>query len=216
MKIEYLGHSCFKLTESTGTSVLCDPFDAGIGYKMPRAEADAVTVSHRHYDHANISAVGGNPRIISGDCNFNGVKVSAVQTYHDDAGGKLRGGNTIFKFRMDGIDVCHMGDIGEPCSAELIERLLPVNVLLIPVGGTYTVDAEGAKEYVDRIMPDIVIPMHYKCKGNKMDIDRVEQFTDLFDKDIVEETETSEISLDRADFTGGTRVIVLERLEDNE
>ena len=213
MKIDYLGHSCFKLTESTGTSIICDPFDGGVGYPMPKESADAVTMSHTHFDHANIKGVGGNPKIIEGNCSFNGVTVSAVASWHDEANGAKRGENKIFKFRIDGIDVCHMGDIGEECSAELIERILPVNVLLIPVGGTYTIDAEMAKEYVDRIMPDIVIPMHYKCKGNKMDIDRVEQFLDLFDGDCIEELEESTLSLDRADFTGDTRIIVLKRRE---
>lgn len=214
MKIEYLGHSCFKLTESTGTSIVCDPYEGGIGYNMPPVSADAVTMSHDHYDHANVKAVGGNPRIITGDKTLAGVTISAIPSFHDEVGGKKRGANTIFKFRMDGIDVCHMGDIGEDCSAELIERLLPVNVLLIPVGGTYTVDAETAKEYVDRIMPDIVIPMHYKCKGNKMDIDRVDGFLSLFDDDCIEEIESGELELDRRDFDGeGTRIIVLDRKE---
>ena len=88
--------------------------------------------------------------------------------------GKLRGENTIFKFRMDGIDVCHLGDLGEECSSALIEAVLPVNVLLIPVGGNYTIDADMAKEYVDRIMPEIVIPMHYRTKDCKLDIDKVD------------------------------------------
>ena len=176
MKIEYLGHSCFKLTESTGTSIVCDPYSEEIGYKMPKTSANAVTVSHTHYDHNAVKNVDGNPEVIQNQTSYSlpGVEVDAVKSFHDDKRGKLRGENTIFKFRMDGIDVCHLGDLGEECSSALIEAVLPVNVLLIPVGGNYTIDAEMAKEYVDRIMPDIVIPMHYKAKACKLDIDKVD------------------------------------------
>lgn len=213
MKIEYLGHSCFKLTESTGTSVVCDPFDGSIGYEMPATTADAVTVSHGHYDHNNIKAVEGNPKIICGESSYDlpGVEIDAIKSFHDKQRGKLRGENLIFKFRMDGIDICHLGDLGEDCSSELIDLLLPVNVLLIPVGGNYTIDAEMAKEYVNRIMPDIVIPMHYKSKGCKLDIEKVDEFINLFDEEYVEEREDNHIELMRSDFDGETKVVVLRR-----
>lgn len=213
MKIEYLGHSCFKLTESTGTSIVCDPYDESIGYEMPDTEADAVTISHGHYDHNNIKAVSGNPKIIDSESSYDlpGVEINAIKSFHDKQRGKLRGENLIFKFRMDGIDVCHLGDLGEDCSAELIDLLLPVNVLLIPVGGNYTIDAEMAKEYVNRIMPDIVIPMHYKSKGCKLDIEKVDEFLNLFEEEYVEEKDESQIELMRSDFDGETKVIVLRR-----
>lgn len=213
MKIEYLGHSCFKLTESTGTSVVCDPYSEDIGYKMPKTLADAVTVSHNHYDHDAVKNVEGNPVIIEKQTSFSlpGVEVDAVKSFHDGKRGKLRGENTIFKFRMDGIDVCHLGDLGEECSSALIESVLPVNVLLIPVGGNYTIDAEMAKEYVDRIMPDVVIPMHYRTKDCKLDIDRVDEFLKLFDEESVEELDDSAIELSRSDLNGGTRIIILRK-----
>ena len=212
MKIEYLGHSCFRLTESTGTSVVCDPYDSSIGYNMPKVAADAVTSSHRHYDHDNTGAVSGNPIIIDSECNYDlhGVQISAVKSFHDGQRGKLRGENLIFKFRMDGIDICHLGDLGEACSSELIELLLPVDVLLIPVGGNYTIDAEMAKEYVDRLMPDAVIPMHYRDKGCKIDIEKVDGFLETFDEEDIEEIESSEIEFTRRG-SDNTRVIVLRR-----
>ena len=142
---------------------------------------------------------------------MHGVEINAIKSFHDGQRGKKRGENTIFKFRMDGIDICHLGDLGEACSAELIDVLLPVNVLLIPVGGTYTIDAEMAKEYVDRIMPDVVIPMHYREKGCKLDIDKVEDFTDLFDEEYVEEIEDGELELMRSDLSGETKIVVLRR-----
>lgn len=211
MKIEYLGHSCFKLTESTGTSVICDPYDEAVGYDLPEMSADAVTVSHHHYDHDAVKSVKGSPVIIDKECSYDlpGVEINAIKSFHDGEEGKLRGVNLIFKFRMDGIDVCHLGDLGEECSSALIDELLPVNVLLIPVGGTYTIDAEMAKEYVDRIMPEVVIPMHYRDKGCKLDIDKVDAFLNLFDD--VEEADESSIELMRNDLKDDTKIVVLRR-----
>lgn len=212
MKIEYLGHSSFKLTESTGTAVVCDPY-TDVGYEMERVQADAVTVSHGHFDHNFIKAVEGNPVVLDKECSYEltGVEIDAIKSFHDRQRGKLRGENLIFKFRMDGIDICHLGDLGEDCSSELIDLLLPVNVLMIPVGGTYTMDAEMAKEYVDRIMPDIVIPMHYKSKDCKLDIAKIDDFLDLFDEDCIEEIEGNGLTLMRSDFDGETRVVVFRR-----
>ncbi len=214
MIIEYLGHSCFKLTESTGTTIVCDPYsEAAVGYAMPKVEADVVTVSHHHSDHDVTSNVGGKPVIIDKEENYDsdGVEINSIKSFHDASRGKKRGENLIFKFRMDGIDVCHLGDLGEKCSSDLIETLLPVNVLLIPVGGNYTIDAEMAKEYVDRIMPDIVIPMHYRTKDCKIDVDKVDEFLELFDEDVIEEAEGNSIELSRTDLSGETKIVVLRR-----
>lgn len=217
MKIRYLGHSSFQLIESTGTTIVTDPYSSSLGSEMPAVTADAVTVSHHHYDHDAVERVGGKPLVIDkeGSYELDGVDINSIRSFHDPEGGRLRGENIIFKFSMDGIEVCHLGDIGEECSTELIEALLPVDVLLIPVGGTYTIDAEQAKEYVDRIMPDIVIPMHYREKGKKLDIDRVEEFTDLFDEEEVDFEGGSEIDISREDLGGDTtRIIVMEKAED--
>ena len=213
MKIRYLGHSSFQLTESTGTTIVTDPYSDSLGCAMPKVSADAVTVSHHHYDHDAVNKIGGKPVVIDKEGNYelSGVEINSIKSFHDGEGGKPRGENIIFKFSMDGIEVCH---IGEECSTELIESLLPVDVLLIPVGGTYTIDAEQAKEYVDRIMPDIVIPMHYREKGKKLDVDRVEEFTDLFDEEEVY-SDVDEIDISREDLGGdSTKIIVMERVED--
>ena len=213
MKIRYLGHSCFLLTESTGTRILTDPY-GDVGFKMPRVEADVVSVSHGHYDHNNVKAVGGNPVVLDkeGQYEVGGVEIIAVKSYHDNANGAERGENLIFKFRLDGIEVCHLGDLGEECSSSLIEMLLPVHVLLIPVGGKYTIDSEQAKEYVDRIMPSIVIPMHYKSKGLSLDIDKPDAFLSQFEEEDVEELEESEIELTRDDIDEETtKIILMER-----
>lgn len=217
MKIRYLGHSGFLLTESTGTSIVTDPY-GDIGFDMPNVSADVVTVSHSHYDHNNIAAVKGNPVVIDKEGNYDigGVGISAIKSFHDSEGGKRRGKNLIFKFRMDGLEICHLGDLGEECSSALIEAILPVHVLLIPVGGKYTIDAEQAKEYVDRIMPSIVIPMHYKTKGLDLDIDKVDEFAGLFeenaDEEQVEQFDGEELELFRDDITEETtKIIIMER-----
>ncbi|MBQ8319577.1 MAG: MBL fold metallo-hydrolase [Clostridia bacterium] len=218
MKIQFLGHSCFKLTESTGTTVITDPY-SGIGYELPKGlEADAVTVSHDHYDHNNVKGVK-TKRVIRGEGFYElpGVEITGVKSYHDEEEGRKRGENVIYKFRMDGMDICHMGDIGEDCSAELIEMLLPVNILLIPVGGTYTVDAERAKEYVDRIMPDVVIPMHYKSRHLTIDLDRAQGFLDQFDDEDVDVCRKDVLEFTRDDLTEeSTKIILMERTKAND
>ena len=175
-------------------------------------------MSHDHYDHNNVKAVKGNPVVIDKEGNYEigGVGITAIRSWHDNESGDKRGENLIFKFRMDGLEICHLGDLGEECSSSLLELLLPVHVLIIPVGGTYTLDAEQAKEYVDRIMPSIVIPMHYKTKGLDMDIDKVSEFTDLFDGSDAEgeiaELGDDELELFRDDITEeSTKIIVMER-----
>ncbi len=215
MKIRYLGHSSFALTESTGTTVVTDPY-GNVGFRLPPVEANAVTVSHSHYDHNNVGGVLGKPVVIDkeGQYEIGGVEITAIKSVHDNENGARRGENLIFKFRMDGLDICHLGDLGEECSSSLIETLLPVQVLLIPVGGKYTIDAEMAKEYVDRIMPSIVIPMHYKTKGLTLDIDKPDDFLDLFEDEEVEYVEDNEIELLRDDISQeSTKIILMERFQ---
>jgi L-ascorbate metabolism protein UlaG (beta-lactamase superfamily) len=214
LKLTWLGHSSFRLEESTGTSVVTDPFHPYVGYEMPNVEADIVTISHGHQDHSYLSAISGNPTVIrnAGFYEIGGVHMLAQKSFHDGSKGAERGSNLLFKFRMDGVEVCHMGDVGEECSVMLVESIMPVNVLLIPVGGKYTIDAEQAKEYVDRIMPDVVIPMHYKTKDCDFDIDKVNEFLSLFEDDDIVYVDSNTVEFDRADFDGeSTKVLVLEK-----
>ncbi len=211
MNLRWLGHSSFRLTESTGTAVVTDPYHPYIGITLPDVQADLVTLSHKHDDHNNSEAVKGSPIVLdeAGAFEVKGIHVSAVSVKHDGENGALRGDNLIFKFRIDGVEVCHMGDIGEECTPELVDAIGTVNVLLIPVGGNYTIDGEQAKEYVDRLMPDIVIPMHYKTKGIDIDIDKADDFLKEFDDEVVEYLDTDNFDITRSQFDGEyTRVIV--------
>ncbi len=212
MKIEWLGHSSFKLTESTGISLVTDPFNAEeVGISFPEVEADIVTVSHDHFDHNCTGAVKEYKMLVNtpGDHGVDGVDIFGFKSYHDDKKGLLRGKNVVFRIRMDGVEVCHLGDIGEELSPMLAELIGSINILLIPVGGRYTIDAAEAKEYVDRLMPDVVIPMHYMMDGYRTQFDELDEFLDLFPKEDVEYADTAALEFDRTDFDGErTRVIV--------
>ena len=202
MIITPLGHSCFLLEESTGTTVVTDPYSSDIGITLPPVSANVVTVSHPHYDHNNVKAVSGNPLVIDkpGMYEVEGVQIFGLNTFHDEEGGKKRGSNVIFNIRMDGVNVCHLGDVGHGPSPLMIESIGPVDILLVPVGGTYTIDAEIAKEYVDRLMPNVIIPMHYKDDSIELDIEGVDAFLDYFDKDDIEYVTDGKVEFDRSDF----------------
>ncbi len=177
MKIGYLGHSAFLLTAEDGTRIVTDPYE-GVGYRMPRTEADCVVCSHAHFDHANVQGVSGVKEVIAeaGAHTFGPFKVTGIPAWHDEVQGAKRGANLVFLFEADGVCVCHMGDIGQPPAAELIGRIGQPDALLVPVGGVYTVDAAGAAAYVRAIRPKIAVPMHYHLPGGTLGIASPEAF----------------------------------------
>ena len=185
MKIRYLGHSCFKITNMQGVTVLTDPYTK-VGYELPKGiEADIVLVSHGHFDHNYVAAVGGNPTVVTTSGKIKDVVVEAIPTWHDPMQGKLRGNNNVYLIKTDDISVCHLGDLGEENNVALIEKVKNVDILMIPIGGTYTIDAEQAKKYVDAIAPKIVIPMHYKPTDGVLDIQTEMDFLAMFDEKTV-------------------------------
>lgn len=212
MKITWLGHSAFLLEESTGTTVVTDPYGESIvGYRMRQVTADAVTLSHHHRDHDEVGRVSGAPQVFDtvGAWEVKGVDITSMHSWHDPEQGGRRGPNLIFKYRMDGVDLCHLGDIGEECDAETGDLIGTVNVLMIPVGGNYTIDAAQAKEYVDFLMPDIVIPMHFRTPSCAVDIGRLDDFLDLFDDEQIVRVDGDTLEVDREYFDGdSTKVIV--------
>ncbi|KUK44774.1 MAG: MBL fold metallo-hydrolase [Methanothrix sp.] len=164
MKITWLGHSCFKIESDGGKVVVTDPFDESVNYPPPRIRADVVVVSHDHHDHNNVKALKGDPAVVRGPGKktAEGIEFEGIASYHDEREGKLRGKNTIFCFEMDEIRVCHLGDLGHQLGEKEAAALGDVDVLMIPVGGTFTLDGEGAKKVAGQIKPRIVIPMHFK------------------------------------------------------
>ena len=179
VEIRWLGHACFLITAGDGTRILTDPFDETVGYDLPTVPADIVTVSHAHFDHNNVGVVQGSPEVANspGDRSFGSVRIRGVRTCHDTKGGALRGHNIVFIIETDDIAICHAGDLGHVPSDETVKNIGRVDVLLIPVGGTYTLDAKGAQEAVRKLDPKIVIPMHYKTPDLKMtELDTPERF----------------------------------------
>lgn len=162
MEIKYLGHASF-LIKTKNAKIITDPYDSSIGLRFPKVEAEIITVSHQHNDHNRHDLVGGDKVIFDmpGEYERLGVKISGYQTYHDKNKGRDRGLNTIFKISADDINILHCGDLGEVLKDEFLDELGEVDILLIPVGGFYTINADEAIELIKKIEPSIVIPMHY-------------------------------------------------------
>lgn len=170
--LKWLGHPTFVLTTTTGLTALLDPMGAGVGYPLtPVNGVDLVTVSHEHFDHNNVALATGSPMILRGlagndwgkiDQTIKGVRVRTVATFHDEAQGGQRGKNAIFVFEIDGLKIAHLGDLGHKLSDDQVKAVGNVDVVMIPVGGYYTIDGKNAAQVVAQLNPKVVIPMHYK------------------------------------------------------
>jgi L-ascorbate metabolism protein UlaG (beta-lactamase superfamily) len=165
MLIIYHGHSEFLLETEGGLRILTDPFDPKVPYPYRETSADIVTVSHEHFDHNHTEKVKGSPTVVRGVASFcpaPGVTVTGYPSFHDDKQGALRGPNTIFVIETEGLRVAHLGDLGAFPDKEVINALRGADVLMIPIGGTYTLDAERGAAFTRLIKPRVTIPMHYK------------------------------------------------------
>ncbi|MCX7838478.1 MAG: MBL fold metallo-hydrolase [Anaerolineae bacterium] len=169
--LTFLGHPTFILKTSTGLTALLDPMATTMGYTLtPISGVDLVTVSHEHADHNNVSLATGTPTILRGlaagdwakiDQTIKGVRVYTVPTYHDDSQGSARGKNAVFVFDVEGLRLAHLGDLGHKLNDDQVKQIGKVDVVMIPVGGFFTLDGKGAAEVVGQLKPKIVIPMHY-------------------------------------------------------
>ncbi len=181
MTITWYGQSCFKL-ETREAILAIDPFSKDIGLAPPRFHADIVLVTHHHADHDNTAVIAGRngePKIIDGpgEYEMNGLAVTGIPTFHDEHGGKERGANTVFRIETEGISIVHLGDFGESSlREETAEGLGDVDILLIPVGGVFTIDAGTAAKIANQIEPRIVIPMHYRLPNLKIKLGAVGDF----------------------------------------
>lgn len=177
MEITYLGHSCFKVKNKAGLVIYLDPFKSDmVGLPLPKDVADVVTVSHAHDDHRAVEVITGpinreKTFVIDkvGEYEIAGVQISAMSSFHDKNGGAERGKNLVISMVVDGLVVVHLGDLGAKLSESQIDKLGSVAVLMVPVGGTYTLDAGEALALTDEIQPAFVIPMHYQTKESKIE-----------------------------------------------
>jgi L-ascorbate metabolism protein UlaG (beta-lactamase superfamily) len=182
MKVFWLGHSCFLLRSEQGPSVLLDPFHGEeVGYPLPSVRADIVTIRHDHEDHNNAEGVLGQPQIVRGPGRHSagGLDISGIASCHNGDEGSLRGPNTIFCFALDGIRVCHLGDLGHVLSRGDVQAIGPVDLLFLPVGGIYTLDAEGAGLVMEQLSPALTVPMHYWTEDLGFELDPVDGFLEV-------------------------------------
>lgn len=183
MKITWAGQSCFEITTSNGkdsqATIVIDPFDEKIGLKAPNFSADVLLVSHDHHDHNNVKGVKGSPFMIDGpgEYEIKGVFVQGIPSFHDDAQGKERGANTIYAIEAEGMRLCHLGDFGQKeLTDEQLEKIGHVDILMIPVGGNYTIASSEATKIVGQIEPKIVVPMHYELPKLSVKLEGVDKF----------------------------------------
>lgn len=215
MEIYPLGHSSFRIKGKAAT-VVTDPYDSAmVGLKFPKVEAaDIVTVSHGHEDHNAVSAIPGQPFIIGGpgEYEIKGVTIIGTPTFHDDKDGAERGDNTTYTLMVDDVRICHLGDLGHKLTDAQLDRIGDVDILLIPVGGVYTIGAKTAAEVVAQIEPLIVVPMHYKRADNpKVAVGKIGPLSDFL-KEMGAEgvVPQSKLSMTKDKLPETTTVVVLE------
>ena len=178
MKQTWLGHSTFLLETDAGTKLVTDPVDAGSGFALPKIEADVITISHRHFDHCAAERIGGTPVIKESldPETIAGFRIRGYAAFHDEMRGAKRGPNTIFSIEADGQRYVHCGDLGHMPDDETIDALKGADVLMIPVGGVYTVDGKTAWEITKRIAPKVVVPMHFALPNLTFRLEPVDNF----------------------------------------
>lgn len=213
MLFRHIGHAEFLIETESGVRIITDPYDASCGYPLQQIAADMVLVSHHHHDHDAVENVKGEPRIIETAGRFTpetDVKVTAVRGFHDDANGSKRGETLLFLIEAEGLRIVHLGDLGSALDAEQLDVLKNPDVLMIPVGGFYTIDAKQAKETAEQLGARVILPMHYKTQYNRdWPISGPEPFVGQFDKtDVCEGTEALRIT--KADLECQPKVVVFQ------
>lgn len=208
LKIKWLGQAAFLITSSGDIRIITDPYtpSSRLNYGEINESADIVTVSHEHSDHNNVAGVRGNPEVVRGTTEIKGIKFKAISSYHDASQGKERGNNTIICFEVDGVRICHLGDLGHLLSAQQVTEIGKVDILLIPVGGNYTIDANVASQTVDLLKPAVAIPMHYQTDKTTLPIAGVDEF--LQGKKNVTRLDTSELGVKAGQLPAQTQIMV--------
>lgn len=208
MDIFWLGHSCFRV-KGKDTSVLMDPVGPDTGYPEAKTTADLVTMSHSHPGHSYLEGVSGECKVLSRPGEYEVKDVLAVgwRTFHDNTQGSERGQNTVFRLEIEGLVLCHFGDIGHVPSAAIMAEIGAVDVLFVPAGGHSTLPANEAAAFVRQIAPKIVIPMHYKTPVTRRQLETVDRFLKEMAASAV--APQARLTISRATLPVGTQVVLL-------
>lgn len=218
MRLQYFGHSCFRLISDTGTTIVCDPYDENmVGLTMPRTRTDVVTVSHHHADHDCTTNIVGSYALLDCKvtCACDDIAIDTIETWHDEEKGAKRGEDIVFTFVVDGIKVAHLGDIGF-VDPHVVKALRGFDVIMLPVGGVYTVDAKAAAELAAAINPKIIVPMHYMTSAHKFTIGGLDKFIAEAKARgwTVADNGADTLRLEDAPENATTQVVVLQQFED--
>ncbi len=211
MQITWYGHSCFLLTAESGYSILTDPCDQETGYELHDIVCDAVTISHEHGDHNCLTTVKGQPLVIRtpGEYRAGEIEVTGFPCFHDEARGARRGNNTVFRYRIDKLNLLHLGDLGHMLSDETIAQIGNVDILFAPIGGVFTIGAKAATELADKLHARVLIPMHYKTPALHFDIEGLEPLLAANANRHVHHLNANTVSL-FCDTLGEDRLIILD------
>jgi L-ascorbate metabolism protein UlaG (beta-lactamase superfamily) len=215
MKIKWYGHAAFLITSDQGVKIITDPYEPGafggqLTYGQIKDQSDIVIISHDHADHNDTKSLPGSPEIVkgSGSKTVKGIPIKGISTYHDPSKGSQRGDNTIFTFSVDGMKICHLGDLGHILGDKELAEIGPVDLLLIPVGGYFTIDPKEATRVAEQIKPKVLIPMHFKTKKCGFPIAPVEDF--LKGKSNLKRPKASEAAFEKKGLPQQMEILVLE------
>jgi len=215
MKIKWYGHSAFQITTDSGTRIIIDPYESGafggaIAYGRITDEADIVLTSHDHGDHNYTKDIKGTFVILkeAGVYEEKGIRIKAIATYHDTKKGNERGNNLVFVITADGMNIAHLGDLGHILDDSALQIMGQIDILFLPVGGFFTIDAKDATKVMDDVRPAITIPMHYKTPNSSLPIASLDEFTK--DKKNVKQSKSSEIVITKSTLPQAREIIVLQ------
>jgi L-ascorbate metabolism protein UlaG (beta-lactamase superfamily) len=208
MEITWLGHSCF-LIKGKDKTIITDPCHPDLGYPLGDPEAHIVTLSHFHRGHSYVEGVANDPKQIRspGEYEIGGTFITGIASFHDDKKGEVRGKNTIYVIEMEGMTLCHLGDLGHPLDSHLIEEIGDVSILFLPVGEVSTIPIDTATEIIRQLEPPIVIPMHYKTKAFTGNLGPLDKFLDTMR--IRELEAKSKLSITLSSLPSSTQTVVL-------
>jgi L-ascorbate metabolism protein UlaG (beta-lactamase superfamily) len=209
LDITWLGHSCFRI-KGKEVTVITDPCHPSLGYSLNKLQANIVTLSHFHPGHSYTEAVTSEFRVIKGpgEYELGGIFITGVATWHDAVKGEQLGKNTVYLLEMDGMALCHLGDLGHLPSPELIEDMGDIDVLFLPVGGVSTIGSSTAAEIVRRLTPKVVIPMHYKTAALTRELEPVDKF--LKEVGVKENVSQPKFSVNLSNLPTSTQIVVLD------